>query len=112
MLIDQFTRNVHRRCETSLKQRIDLALLFTWRQIARMKNSVATNLLLLDETFDSSMDGDGVENLIKILGTLEAGTNVFIISHREELVTRVTNVLTVIKESGFTSFSWDYSPAV
>ena len=49
------------------KQRIDLALLFTWRMIAKMKNSVATNLLILDETFDSSLDHDGVDNLMKIL---------------------------------------------
>lgn len=66
------------------KQRIDLALLFTWRQIARMKNSISTNLLILDETFDSSMDSDGVENLIKILKTLEDNTNVFIISHKTD----------------------------
>ena len=66
------------------KQRIDLALLFTWRQIARMKNSISTNLLILDETFDSSMDADGVENLIKILKTLEDNTNVFIISHKTD----------------------------
>ena len=66
------------------KQRIDLALLFTWRQIARMKNSISTNLLILDETFDSSMDADGVENLIKILMTLEDNTNVFIISHKTD----------------------------
>ena len=66
------------------KQRIDLALLFTWRQIARMKNSVSTNLLILDETFDSSMDHDGVENLLKILYTLDDGTSVFIISHKTD----------------------------
>jgi DNA repair exonuclease SbcCD ATPase subunit len=66
------------------KQRIDLALLFTWRQIARMKNSVSTNLLILDETFDSSMDTDGVENLLKILRTLDEGTSVFIISHKTD----------------------------
>ena len=66
------------------KQRIDLALLFTWRQVARMKNSVSTNLLVLDETFDSSMDGEGVDNLIKILNSLEDGTNVFIISHKTD----------------------------
>jgi DNA repair exonuclease SbcCD ATPase subunit len=53
------------------KQRIDLALLFTWRMIAKMKNSVATNLLILDETFDSSLDHDGVDNLMKILHTLD-----------------------------------------
>lgn len=66
------------------KSRIDLALLFTWRQIARMKNSTSTNLLVLDETFDSSLDADGVENLIKILSTLESDTNVFIISHKHD----------------------------
>lgn len=64
------------------KQRIDLALLFTWRQVAKMKNSVATNLLILDETFDSSLDADGVDNLIKILDTLGDDTNVFVISHK------------------------------
>jgi DNA repair exonuclease SbcCD ATPase subunit len=68
------------------KQRIDLALLFTWRQIARMKNSAATNLLILDETFDSSLDHDGVDNLIKILGTLDNDTNVFVISHKGDLL--------------------------
>lgn len=66
------------------KQRIDLALLFTWRQIAKVKNSVSTNLLVLDETFDSSMDADGVENLMKILKTLDSGTSVFIISHKTD----------------------------
>lgn len=66
------------------KQRIDLALLFTWRQIARMKNSVSTNLLILDETFDSSMDTDGVENLMKILRTLEDNVSVFVISHKTD----------------------------
>ena len=67
------------------KQRIDLALLFTWRQIAKMKNSVATNLLILDETFDSSLDDDGVDNLMKILYSLGEETNVFVISHKSEL---------------------------
>src|SRR6056300_462234 len=67
------------------KQRIDLALLFTWRQIAKMKNSVATNLLILDETFDSSLDDDGVDNLMKILYSLGEETNVFVISHKAEL---------------------------
>ena len=68
------------------KQRIDLALLFTWRQIAKMKNSVSTNLLILDETFDSSLDDAGVENLLKILYTLDDNTNVFIISHKGEIL--------------------------
>ena len=68
------------------KQRIDLSLLFTWRQIAKMKNSVSTNLLILDETFDSSLDHEGVENLLKILTTLPDETNVFVISHKGEIL--------------------------
>ena len=68
------------------KQRIDLALLFSWRQIAKMKNSANTNLLMLDETFDSSLDADGVDNLLKILYTLDEGTNTFIISHKQDLL--------------------------
>jgi len=68
------------------KQRIDLSLLFTWRQIAKMKNSASTNLLILDETFDSSLDVDGVENLTKILSTLDDDSNVFIISHKGDVL--------------------------
>ena len=68
------------------KQRIDLSLLFTWRQIAKMKNSASTNLLILDETFDSSLDVDGVENLTKILSTLDDDSNVFIISHKGDML--------------------------
>ena len=68
------------------KMRIDLSLLFTWRQIAKMKNSTNTNLLILDETFDSSLDMDGVDNLMKILLTLEEGTNTFIISHKPDIL--------------------------
>ncbi len=68
------------------KSRIDLALLFSWRQIARIKNSANTNLLILDETFDSSLDVDGVDNLLKILYSLKENTNVFIISHKKDLL--------------------------
>jgi DNA repair exonuclease SbcCD ATPase subunit len=68
------------------KQRIDLALLFTWRQIAKMKNSVSTNLLILDETFDSSLDYEGVDNLMKIIDTLGDDTNVFVISHKGDIL--------------------------
>jgi len=80
---DEFTYDSFSEGE---KQRIDLSLLFTWRQIAKMKNSVATNLLILDETFDSSLDHDGVENLLKILTTLPDETNVFVISHKGEIL--------------------------
>ena len=84
------------------KQRIDLALLFTWRQIAKMKNSVATNLLLLDETFDSSLDHDGVENLMKILHTLDNSTNVFVISHKGEILdSKFKEKLEFVKEKNF-----------
>jgi len=68
------------------KSRIDLSLMFTWRQIARMKNSTNTNLLMLDETFDSSLDTDGVDNLLKILSTLDEDTNTFIISHKTDVL--------------------------
>ena len=62
--------------------RIDLALLFTWRSIAKMKNSINTNLLILDEVFDSSLDGSGTDEFLKILGTLGIDTNIFVISHK------------------------------
>lgn len=84
------------------KQRIDLSLLFTWRQIAKMKNSVATNLLILDETFDSSLDDDGVDNLMKILYSLGEETNVFVISHKAELEdAQFTRKLEFVKEKNF-----------
>ena len=67
------------------KQKIDLALLFTWRQIAKLKNSANTNLLILDEVFDSSLDANGTEYLMTILQMLE-GTNVFVISHKGDIL--------------------------
>ena len=88
------------------KQRIDLALLFTWRQIAKMKNSISTNLLILDETFDSSMDADGVENLLKILDTLGIDTNTFVISHKGELLeTKFEKKLEFIKHKNFSKLA-------
>ena len=84
------------------KQRIDLSLLFTWRQVAKMKNSVATNLLILDETFDSSLDQDGVENLMKILYTLGDDTNVFVISHKGDMLEgKFNNKLEFVKDKNF-----------
>lgn len=67
------------------KMRIDLALLFTWRAIAKMKNSVNTNLLILDEVFDSSLDNSGTDEFLKLLNTL-GGNNVFVISHKGEIL--------------------------
>jgi DNA repair exonuclease SbcCD ATPase subunit len=69
------------------KQKIDLSILFCWREIARMKNSVSTNLLILDEVFDSSLDTNGTEDLLKILKNLDSSTNVFVISHKGEILT-------------------------
>ena len=65
------------------KMRIDLALLFTWRAVAKMKNSTNTNLLILDEIFDSSLDGTGTDEFLKILNTL-GDENVFVISHKQD----------------------------
>jgi DNA repair exonuclease SbcCD ATPase subunit len=64
------------------KMRIDLSLLFTWRAVAKMKNSINTNLLVLDEVFDSSLDGGGTDEFMKILNTISNDTNVFVISHK------------------------------
>ena len=84
------------------KQRIDLSLLFTWRQVARMKNSISTNLLMLDETFDSSLDEAGIENLIKIIHTLGEDTNVFIISHKGEILDgKFENKIEFVKDKNF-----------
>ena len=88
------------------KQRIDLALLFTWRQIAKMKNSAATNLLVLDETFDSSLDFEGIDNLTKILGTLEDGNNVFIISHKGDVLeNKFRSKIEFFKEKNFSKIA-------
>jgi DNA repair exonuclease SbcCD ATPase subunit len=67
------------------KQKIDLALLFSWRAVAKLKNSANTNLLILDEVFDSSLDANGTEYLMTILQMLE-GTNVFVISHKGDIL--------------------------
>ena len=68
------------------KMRIDLALLFTWRAIAKLKNSMSTNLLILDEVFDSSLDEDGTSDFLKIIHSLGSASNVFVISHNGEIL--------------------------
>jgi len=67
------------------KMRIDLALLFTWREVARLKNSVNTNLLIMDEVFDSSLDGFGTEEFLKIIRYVIKDANIFVISHKSDL---------------------------
>ena len=84
------------------KMRIDLALLFTWRSIAKMKNSANTNLLILDEVFDSSLDSTGTEEFLKLLHTLGMNTNVYIISHKgETLYEKFENVIKFEKVKNF-----------
>ena len=84
------------------KMRIDLALLFTWRSIAKLKNSTNTNLLILDEIFDSSLDGQGTEDFFKIVRTMPK-ENIFIISHKGDILfDKFTNIVKFQKEHNFT----------
>ena len=84
------------------KMRIDLSLLFTWREIAKMKNSANTNLLILDEIFDSSLDGFGTEYFTKIIKFVVTDANVFVISHKaDELVDKFDNIVKFDKIKGF-----------
>ena len=87
------------------KMRIDLALLFTWRAIAKMKNSTNTNLLILDEIFDSSLDGTGTDEFLKILNTLSK-ENVFVISHKgDTLQDKFRSVIKFEKVKNFSHVS-------
>ena len=83
------------------KMRIDLALLFTWREVARVKNSVNTNLLIMDEVFDSSLDGFGTDEFMKIIRYIIKGANIFIISHKTELSDKFESVIKFDKVKGF-----------
>jgi len=83
------------------KMRIDLALLFTWREVARMKNSVNTNLLIMDEVFDSSLDGFGTEDFLKIIRFIIKDANIFVISHKESLHDKFDDVIRFEKIKGF-----------
>lgn len=84
------------------KMRIDLALLFTWRQIAKMKNSTNTNLLILDEVFDSSLDSVGTEEFLKLINEMGTDTNVFVISHKgDQLFDKFRSVIKFKKVNNF-----------
>jgi DNA repair exonuclease SbcCD ATPase subunit len=90
------------------KQKIDLALLFTWRDVARLKNSTSTNLLILDEVFDSSLDSTATEELLKILKGLGTNTNLYIISHKGELLLdKFETTIEFVKENDFSSLRMD-----
>ena len=99
---DEFTYNNFSEGE---KQRIDMALMLTWRAVAKLKNSSNTNLLILDETFDSSLDTNGTEELMKILHMLE-GVNLFVISHKGDILQdKFSNVIKFVKEKNFSKIS-------
>jgi DNA repair exonuclease SbcCD ATPase subunit len=83
------------------KMRIDLSLLFTWREVARMKNSVNTNLLIMDEVFDSSLDGFGTEEFLKIIRYVIKDANIFVISHKTGLEDKFESVIRFEKVKGF-----------
>ena len=96
---DEFTYDSFSEGE---KMRIDLALLFTWRTIAKMKNSVNTNLLILDEVFDSSLDANGTEEFLKIINKLAGKQNTFVISHKGDvLFDKFKNVIKFEKYKNF-----------
>jgi len=84
------------------KMRINLAVLFTWRAVAKLRNSISTNLLIMDEVFDSSLDSNGTEEFFKILNNLTSDTNTFIISHKtDQLYDKFTNVIKFEKHKNF-----------
>ena len=87
------------------KMRIDLALLFTWREVARLKNSVNTNLLIMDEVFDSSLDGFGTEEFLKIIRFVIKDANVFVISHKTGMDDRFDDVVKFEKVKGFSQMT-------
>ena len=83
------------------KMRIDLALLFTWREVARVKNSANTNLLIMDEVFDSSLDGFGTDEFLKIIRYVVQDANIFVISHKQDMLDKFENVIKFEKVKGF-----------
>ena len=85
------------------KMRIDLALLFTWREVARVKNSVNTNLLIMDEVFDSSLDGFGTDEFLKIIRYVIKDANIFVISHKQDMRDKFESVIMFDKVKGFSS---------
>jgi DNA repair exonuclease SbcCD ATPase subunit len=86
------------------KMRIDLALLFTWRAVSKLRNSASTNLLIMDEVFDSSLDTGGTDEFFKILSGVTNDTNVFIISHKgDQLFDKFSNIIRFEKQKNFST---------
>jgi len=88
------------------KMRINLAILFTWRAIAKLRNSINTNILIMDEVFDSSLDAQGIDEFMKILNTITVDTNTFIISHKTDQISdKFNNVLKFEKHKNFSKIA-------
>ena len=109
-LDDQFKENIRARGRDEFvyenfsegeKMRLDLALLFAWRDLARKQNSTTSNLLIFDEVLDASLDNAGVEDLIKIVSELTSNENVFVISHRPEIGDKFNRVIQFEKRLNF-----------
>jgi DNA repair exonuclease SbcCD ATPase subunit len=101
---DEFSYNSFSEGE---KKRIDLAIMLTWRAIARKRNSASTNLLIMDEVFDSSMDVEGVDSMIKVITETLDDNNIFVISHRENLRDKFEKVMTFKKVQNFSTLLQD-----
>jgi energy-coupling factor transporter ATP-binding protein EcfA2 len=100
---DEFSYNSFSEGE---KMRINLAVLFTWRAIAKMRNSATTNLLIMDEVFDSSLDGVGTDEFLKILNNLTADNNTFIISHKgDSLYDKFHSIIKFEKQGNFSKIA-------
>ena len=95
---DEFTYSSFSEGE---KQKIDLALLFTWRAIAKLRNSINTNLLIMDEVFDSSLDVNGTDYLMNIVRDIAKDNNIVIISHKEHMIEKFSHVLKFVKHKNF-----------
>jgi len=89
------------------RTRIDLSLMFTWREIAKKKNSASTNLLFFDEVLDSGMDADGLENFMAIISEFDPDTNLFVISHREGVEAGFDASITAVKENNFSTYTFN-----
>ena len=97
---DEFSYNSFSEGE---KSRIDLAILFTWRALAKMRNSLNTNLLIFDEVFDSALSSQGADDLLKILDGMGNDTGVFVISHRDTLFEKFNNSIKFVKRANFST---------
>jgi DNA repair exonuclease SbcCD ATPase subunit len=98
---DEFTYDSFSEGE---KMRIDLAILFTWRHIAKLKNSINTSLLVLDEIFDSSLDASGVDYFLNLISQLDAQVNVFVISHKgDTLIEKFMSTIKFEKKNDFST---------